>query len=622
MSYVEKMVPPAARRNKVNGGVMQIHLTRQCDKSCFNCLDISTEFITRDGVKSFRDFKDGESITVLTHKGNWKDAIVRCYGNSSIDRIKIVRGKTQSVVYATPNHRWIDQNGKIVESLARGVRLATPPLPSSDWDFDSCSELEKRYWCYGFVYGDGTLSRKGTKNAVSQVVLCGHKIKYATRFKELGFTLSQSPSIGDNVLCYLGKEYLKTLPPVDTSLNLLSAFIQGWLSADGEIQKSPGNLNKFKSLQVTGEDSIDFVKKVFPMVGVYITSEKDHTHNPTNYGRRSARTVRFGLMSNTGNSANCHYVVSSIYHEKPREVWCLEVDDDQSFVLPNGVVTGNCTQGSNLQGPYQFMSPILFEEALVSLKGYPFTIGIFGGNPAIHPQFETICEILRNYFPIQQCGIWCNHPLGKAKTMAKTFNPSRSNLNCHLDEKAKQEFKRDWPKSNPFGVNDDSRHSPVFVSMLDIEELKDNRESREDLISNCDINKFWSASIGMFRSELRGWFCEIAMAQSIINEGMENYPDTGLDVTKDYNGKKWWELPMTDFADQVEFHCHRCGVPLRGYGTLAQADDNDGVEYTSEFYRDVYFPKRKTRKVEYVQSLEDLQSKDLKFTEYVQGGKK
>ena len=63
---------------------------------------------------------------------------------------------------------------------------------------------------------------------------------------------------------------------------------------------------------------------------------------------------------------------------------------------------------------------------------------------------------------------------------------------------------------------------------------------------------------------------------------------------------------MDYFADQVRLHCHRCGVPLRGHGELAQMENELGVEQTSADHASIYRPKRVNRPVEVVTSLAQL----------------
>lgn len=336
----------------------------------------------------------------------------------------------------------------------------------------------------------------------------------------------------------------------------------------------------------------------------------------------------------------------------------------------------SCTQGSNLGGKTTFMTPDQFEQAVLSLKGYYGVVGVFGGNPALSPHFKDYCEILKRHVPFEQRGLWCNNPAGKGRLMAETFNPSVSNLNVHLDEEAYREFKRDWPGCHPVGLHQDSRHSPPFVAMKDVlkrkcecvdqivKEWNDaweqgdsekvarleatepvscdkcnntryvyDEEKAWELISNCDINKYWSALIGVFRGELRAWFCEIAGAQAMLHQYEEDYPDTGIDPTVDYEYYaapgdkletvvgKWWQMGMLNFAHQVDKHCHDCGVPLRGYGQLSQSTEDGEHEQCSATHEGIYKPKRKGREVQVVTDLVQLGvGKLTKMTDYIGNG--
>jgi organic radical activating enzyme len=263
-----------------------------------------------------------------------------------------------------------------------------------------------------------------------------------------------------------------------------------------------------------------------------------------------------------------------------------------------------CTQGSNLGGKLTMIPLDLFEEAVITLKDYFGVVGIFGGNPAMHPKFEDLCRILQCHIPKARRGLWCNHPKGNGKIMQETFNPAVSNLNVHLDQEAYSEFKRDWPESKPFGLHEDSRHSPVYVAMQDV--IEDETE-RWDLISKCDINQQWSSMVGMFRGELRAWFCEIAGAQSILHQWNPAYPDTGVSVIPG-----WWKQSMQAYAAQVRHHCHGCGVPLRGYGSLAQ--EESGREQVSATHSEIYNPKKIDRDVQFVTLRSEVSEQSLKST--------
>ncbi len=267
-----------------------------------------------------------------------------------------------------------------------------------------------------------------------------------------------------------------------------------------------------------------------------------------------------------------------------------------------------CTQGSNLAGPYGRMTPEQFDAACRSLKGYFGVVGVFGGNPTLHPQFEELCDILAHHFPKEQRGLWTNKLHGKGTIARRTFNPAYSNLNVHLDQAAYDEFRRDWPEARPKGLDGDSRHSPPYVAMKDV--IADEAE-RWGLIANCDVNQLWSALIGVFRGELRAWFCELAGAQAMLHQHEPDYPDLGLPVVPG-----WWEQPLRAFEAQVRHHCHACGIPLRGAGDLAVGGT---VEQVSETHAAVYRPKLKGREVRLVTSRTEL-GRVGRATDYIENG--
>lgn len=285
------------------------------------------------------------------------------------------------------------------------------------------------------------------------------------------------------------------------------------------------------------------------------------------------------------------------------QVWVTRSCDKSCFA---------CTQASNLRAPRLRMSVDQFEQALDSLRDYWGVVGVFGGNPTTHPDFDQLCTLMRAKIPFEQRGLWSNKLLGKGPHARVTFNPAVSNLNVHLDEEAHAEFLRDWPEAAHVvkGLDKDSRHSPPYVAMQDV--IPDEEE-RWRLIAKCDVNQLWSAMICVFRGELRGYFCELAGAQAMLHQDEPDYPDLGVKVTPG-----WWNRGMDAFASQVRFHCHACGIPLRGYGELAVGGEREQVSKT---HAAVYKPKNPDRPVELVTSLEQLKPGALvRATDYIQNG--
>lgn len=318
----------------------------RCNVGVYNCLTSDTKFVTKEGVRSFEDFNDGDEVTVLSHTGEWRDAVVRSYGKQKVNNITFKRGKSNIKVRATANHRWLLHNGQVTTSLKVGDRLRPPPSLASEWDYDKSEPDEKLFWAYGFVYGDGTLVKRNGEYKHSMVRLCGSKSELLDRFKELGFSYSFPPSCSGEPIVYTGT-YLKKLPDITADgVAKTAAFVRGWLDADGGKSANPTPANPFASIQASGEESVRFIREVFPAVGVYITSERDLSGQPTNYGVRKTPTVIFGVVQWFGGSHNgSTYSTTDIVPDSDDAVpvWCLEVEEDKSFVLPNGVVTGNCS---------------------------------------------------------------------------------------------------------------------------------------------------------------------------------------------------------------------------------------------------------------------------------------
>jgi len=76
---------------------------------------------------------------------------------------------------------------------------------------------------------------------------------------------------------------------------------------------------------------------------------------------------------------------------------------------------------------------------------------------------------------------------------------------------------------------------------------------------------------------------------------------------------------MNYFAEQVRRHCHRCGVPLKGYGELA-VSNGDGTEQVSPTHADIYKPKDKNRRVELVTVREQLGRPLRSMVDYLGNG--
>jgi len=378
-AYKEKLFLGAQRALQFGGEQLLKHEMR-----LYNCFSPETKFVTNVGMKSFLDFKDGDETTVLTHTGNWRVAKIKKFGKQPIKRITFTKGNGEYNILATENHRWILYDGSETTKLKEGDRLYKEPKSFELFSWENSTPEEKLYWVYGFVYGDGTV----TNNGHSMVRLCGHDKKYEERFLELGFKTSSSSSLDGDIMAFTGT-YKKTLPdPEKDSIELLRAFVRGYMDADGSKNiQLKSNGSKFVGIQSSNPESIEFIRKVFPIVGVNIISEKDLTGQKTNYGIRPY-TILFRTNDSSGSKYNSGWKVKSITESGTDDVWCLEVEDDHSFVLEGGIVTGNCS-GSYADRP-AFFNEFFYILLCGAGAGYSVQKHHIAKLPAIKPRTRHV----------------------------------------------------------------------------------------------------------------------------------------------------------------------------------------------------------------------------------------
>lgn len=329
-SILSKKVSPSMRLMATAGKAAKLN-----EASIFNCFGRETAFVSEFGTVSFFDFNDGDTVRVKTHDGTWKNAVVKNFGKQKLNKITFVRNRSTKTIRATPNHTWILSNGERTQSLKPKDIIFGLPDEITDWNFDNASPIEKIAWCYGYVFGDGSVSNKH-----SMVRLCGEQNKFLDRFLSCGFGNTTSMSlVGDNIV-FTGK-YLKTTPELSVeNLEEIRAFVIGYLDADAAKTNCHGR-KKFVSIQSSQDDHIDFIESAFEMVGVYLLNTRDLTGQETNFGIRP-NTKHFGL-TNRITKTNSLWSVKEIVEDVVDDVWCLVVDDNHSFVLSGGIVTGNCS---------------------------------------------------------------------------------------------------------------------------------------------------------------------------------------------------------------------------------------------------------------------------------------
>jgi ribonucleoside-triphosphate reductase len=110
------------------------------------------------------------------------------------------------------------------------------------------------------------------------------------------------------------------------------ALFDGLYCADGQHTGSS------KTITTTNEQIASFIEDEAPALGYFILGIKDKSGEKTNYTTRGF-TKQYTFI---GDTNKYYWTVVNIEEDKEEEVWCLQVENTHSFVLPNGITTGNC----------------------------------------------------------------------------------------------------------------------------------------------------------------------------------------------------------------------------------------------------------------------------------------
>lgn len=208
----------------------------------------------------------------------------------------------------------------------------------------------------------------------------------------------------------------------------------------------------------------------------------------------------------------------------------------------------NCTRfcGHYAHDRLYFMKPDYYEKAVISLKNFPGMIGMIGGEPTLHPEFSTLCEILNFHIKDKdRKGLWSN--------TGKRFQDQKEIINKTFG----------FINANDH-VTNDIIHTPILVASEDlIKNGKVTEDEWERYTDSCWVQTTWSATI----TPQGAYFCEIAgMLDYLFDEKI------GKDIT---GMPDWWKKELSEYKEQISWACRKCGcqLPLRPRQSTDEIDD-------------------------------------------------
>lgn len=143
--YTNRNLLPEDVVNAHRNGLIHVHDTDYMAQPEHNCFSSKTEFVTRNGVVSFADCKDGQVVEVLDKDGVWREATVKCYGKQKLQDVALKKDDEGKLVSCTANHRWILSDETVTTALKEG-----DVLYGHLWKVDSITECDgalEDVWC-------------------------------------------------------------------------------------------------------------------------------------------------------------------------------------------------------------------------------------------------------------------------------------------------------------------------------------------------------------------------------------------------------------------------------------------------------------------------------------------
>lgn len=230
----------------------------------------------------------------------------------------------------------------------------------------------------------------------------------------------------------------------------------------------------------------------------------------------------------------------------------------------------NCTRFCGHHQKDFYMDFETFKKAVDSLEEYKGCVGMIGGEPTLHPEFEKFADYLKSK-RLEKDEIKGREPIYDMQSYILSnltaFHENRTGLWSSLN---RQYYKHFETIQNSFGsqnLNDHDNkceHQALLMPRKELGIPDDEWIKKRDA---CWIQNTWSATI----TPKGAFFCEVAGALDMLFNG-----PGGWEVTKD-----WWKKDVKDYEDQLHW-CELCSgcldVPQR-----VSNDERDDI--TPEMYQ-------------------------------------
>lgn len=298
-------------------GIIHFHDSDYYAQHMHNCFSGDTKFITDTGVRSFDSFEDGDDVYVLDYEGNIRHAVVHNYGKQKLYHVTLNCLDKEKHVYCTKDHRWMLNSGIITTDLSIGdILVRTPNVPEDYYN-------EKNLNDYNTIMASYYAGMGYLISYKNQDIIINHKHEYIdlgindlidSQIKELG-------SDQDIYKALIDSKAWKT----ETNPIYKRAIFEGFVSSVDILPK------ELETISTKDPNVVEMIEDLSGISGCFITSK---TYNEES----GLYTIKFI----SEEDRQLCWEVSSIEPASEEEVWCVEEPATHTFLLEDGIVTGNC----------------------------------------------------------------------------------------------------------------------------------------------------------------------------------------------------------------------------------------------------------------------------------------
>lgn len=314
----------------------------------------------------------GKVITVRCKDGKWRKALCKSYGKQMLyeygfSSFNVPESDVIQKVISTDNHRWfvssrrnkkrcLDYQEQVVTDLRVGDCLQNAPIEKS---YDKTSVL------HGLLYGDGSGHKSvvyGDPLVVSQgsryarIRVCKQdsvKDEIISLLNEFGYEPTYPEHANGDPCYYIGKFPLVKDLPFTTDPEYIAGFIYGWWLADGHKTTSTKRLQ----ISTSNSDAAKWLIEYSPYAGYHIISHRIVTRTDTDGSYKNGKDLNVITLAKPEDyEPKVRYIKE--YGED--DVFCLEEKETNSFVLGNGLLTGNCVQYIHNFDPEKSKNPFAY----------------------------------------------------------------------------------------------------------------------------------------------------------------------------------------------------------------------------------------------------------------------